>query len=99
MMTISKYAAAAIVAIALTTSAARAQEGRGRIIVKVHDSTGVIPGATVVATTTSAPGTTVPAPSASVTASTDGEGVAVLDGLAAGSYDVRVMFTGFADAS
>lgn len=98
-MTISKYFAAAIVAIVMTTSAARAQEGRGRIIVKVHDSTGVIPGATVVATTTSAPGTSVPAPSASVAASTDGEGVAVLDGLAAGSYDVHVMFTGFGDAS
>ncbi len=72
---------------------AHAQAGSGRIIVKVHDNTGVIPGATVVATTATDPF------GSAVTVSTDGQGVAVLDNLTAGTYDLRVTFSGFADAS
>jgi outer membrane receptor for ferrienterochelin and colicins len=87
--------AAAIVAIVMVTIAAgpaRAQEGRGRITVTVRDNTGVIPGATAAATPTAANAPVV-------TALTDSQGVAVLDGLIAGSYDVRVTFPGFADAA
>jgi outer membrane receptor for ferrienterochelin and colicins len=102
MMGISKYFdraavvwAAAIIAIVMAASVAgaRAQEGRGRITVTVRDTTGVIPGATVVATTTNEPAGPV------VTALTDAQGVAVLDGLTAGAHDVRVTFPGFADAA
>ena len=83
--------AAAIVAIVMATSTAgaaraqraqRAQEGRGRITVTVRDSTGVIPGATVAATVAA---TTPNEPAGPVvTASTDAQGIAVLDGLTAG---------------
>ena len=68
----------------------------------VRDNSGVIPGATVTATAplaattpTAPPAQTVPV----VTAYTDAQGVAVLDSLAAGAYDVRVTFPGFADAT
>ena len=93
MRNLKYFATVATLAMVMMTGAARAafaQEGRGRIVVKVHDNTGVIPGATVVATPASGP---------AVSASTDAEGVAVLDGLTAGAYNVRVTFTGFADAT
>jgi outer membrane receptor for ferrienterochelin and colicins len=84
---------AVIVMAAGAGRAVRAQEGRGRIDVTVRDNTGVIPGATVIArvsATTDGPADT---------ALTDDQGVAVIDGLIAGAYDVRVTFPGFADAA
>jgi len=61
--------------------------------ITVRDITGVIPGASVSVVRPGTPATPV------AQAASNAEGVAVVENLAAGTYDVRVTFTGFADAS
>ena len=61
--------------------------------ITVRDLTGVIPGASVSVVRPGTPATPV------AQAATNAEGVAVVENLPAGTYDVRITFTGFADAS
>ena len=70
-------------------SAAQAREGGAVLTVTVKDSYGVIPGASVrvVAKDTQASQRLVAGP----------DGTAAFTGLAAGSYEVRGSFSGFAD--
>ncbi|WP_291988037.1 TonB-dependent receptor [Luteitalea sp.] len=72
----------------LSTPAANA-----RLQVTARDADGVLPGATVTIARSDVP----LAPLAA--AITDAVGVATIDGLAAGTYTVRVSFLGFADAT
>jgi len=65
----------------------------GALRITVRDLTGIIPGASVSVVRPGTPATPV------AQAVTDADGVAVVANLAAGTYDVRVTFTGFADAS
>jgi len=84
--------ALALVLILLTPSVSPAQQP-GTLRITVRDLTGVIPGASVSVVRPGTPATPV------AQSVTDADGVAVVQPLAAGTYDVRVTFTGFADAS
>ena len=77
---------------AAATTQAPARGAGTRLSVTVRAMTGIIPGADVLVARAGAP--------AEVAARgvTDTAGVAVLEGLAAGVYDVRVTFSGLADA-
>lgn len=86
---------AIIIPILLTAlvSSAVAQPSQGGLTVTVRDMTGVIPGASVSVTRPGAP--LVPV----AQAVTDATGTAAVTGLAPGTYDLKVTFTGFADAT
>lgn len=83
----------ALVLALLVPSSSSAPQQPGSLRVTVRDLTGIIPGASVSVVRPGTPATPV------AQAVTDANGVAVVQNLAAGTYDVRVTFTGFADAS
>jgi outer membrane receptor for ferrienterochelin and colicins len=76
---------------AARADAAASVQTAARLVVTVRDGYGVVPGAavTLVAGSPSRPATRGIA---------DGRGIATIDGLAPGTYDLRASFEGFADA-
>ena len=82
-------AAASVVCLSIVPAQAQAPAAAGRLTVTVVDTSGVVPGATVSAR--------VAGSDEGVRVVTDGEGRAVFASLAAGAYDIKAEFPGFAD--
>ncbi len=78
-----------VLASAVAPAFAQAPAGAGTLTIVVHDTWGIIPGAVVRAAHRET--------QTAIRAVTDGAGVAMLEGLRPGAYDLRVEFAGFAD--